>query len=127
MFKKTKNDAARDYKYTFATGNEDGFIYFVFNHSSTIDVCDRNIYVYTFIHYVFKFTYEQASKAMVARICKSDPFYKSYVEIPIKCGPGLTNHLLSANYIPDNSNVNSDGTLYLLFSKSMYDSMSFLW
>nr|CAB3264961.1 plexin-B1 [Phallusia mammillata] len=95
VFKKPKDHSTRDYKYTFATGNEDGFVYFVFNHSLQNDV----------------------SKAMVARICKSDPFYDSYIEMPLECAQVNANHLLAANYIPDSSKVNSDGTLYLLFSK----------
>ena len=51
----------------------------------------------------------------MARICKSDHFYLSYLELPINCGDNIMlNDLAGAYYSPDDSKGNS-GTLYFLF------------
>ncbi|XP_076807405.1 plexin-B2-like [Clavelina lepadiformis] len=80
----------RDYKYIFETGGEDGFVYFVFNQEVP----------------------KNSFHSVIARICKSDVFYNSYIELPVKCVDDAESEILGAYYAEDVNN----GTLYVLFS-----------
>ena len=53
---------------------------------------------------------------MIARICKSDVFYNSYIELPVKCVDDAESEILGAYYAEDVNN----GTLYVLFSTGTY-------
>ena len=54
----------------------------------------------------------------MARICKSDHRFFSYLEVPVNCGEELqANSIQTAYYSPDDNEGNS-GTLYISFSIS---------
>lgn len=50
---------------------------------------------------------------IVARICKAEPFYYSYFEVPITCG-NAPSDITTAYFSPDDNKAEL-GTLYVLF------------
>lgn len=99
---------SKDFKYSFATDGEDGFVYFLFQKNTVTK-----------------------NTSVIARICKEDVLYLSYMEMNLTC-PDLADHssrIKGAHYVKDVGEGEfplgntEQGVLFVIFSNGSDSSL----